>query len=59
MTTWLKCSECDEMFEVSSSIADAMLRWEEESGDPIICCDCFPEDPYPVLGEEKIHERKT
>ena len=40
MTTWLKCSECNEMFEVSNAVADAMHRWRAESGDPFLCVDC-------------------
>ena len=39
-TTWLECSECNEMFEVSNSIAEAMHHWREESGDPFLCVDC-------------------
>ncbi|MYA70507.1 hypothetical protein F4009_13965 [Candidatus Poribacteria bacterium] len=40
MTTWLKCAECNEMFEVSNEIADAMRRWRDESGEPFTCGDC-------------------
>ena len=40
MTTWLKCAECNEIFEVSTEIADAMHRWREQSGDPFICGEC-------------------
>ncbi|RKU10852.1 hypothetical protein C6503_19400 [Candidatus Poribacteria bacterium] len=40
MTTWLECSECNERFEVSNAIAEAMHRWREESGDPFLCVDC-------------------
>ena len=40
MTTWLKCSECNEKFEVSNSVADAMHHWRDESGDPFLCVDC-------------------
>ena len=40
MTTWLKCAECTEMFEVSNEIADAMHRWRDESGEPFTCGDC-------------------
>lgn len=43
MTTWLKCEECREMFEVSNAIADAMFRWREESGDPFVCRECVGE----------------
>ena len=39
-TTWLECSECNEMFEVSDTIAEAMHHWREESGDPFLCVDC-------------------
>ena len=34
MTTWLQCTECNEMFEVSNEIAEAMHHWREESGEP-------------------------
>ena len=27
MTTWLECHECNEMFEVSNAVADAMHHW--------------------------------
>ena len=40
MTTWLECAECNEMFEVSNAVADAMHHWREESGDPFLCVDC-------------------
>ena len=40
MTTWLECSECNEMFEVSNAVADAMHHWREESGKPFLCVDC-------------------
>ena len=40
MTTWLQCAECNEMFEVSNAIAEAMHHWREESGDPFLCVDC-------------------
>ena len=40
MTTWLECSECNEMFEVSNAVADAMHHWRDESGDPFLCVDC-------------------
>ena len=40
MTTWLECTECNEMFEVSNAIAEAMHRWREESGEPFVCVDC-------------------
>ena len=40
MTTWLECTECNEMFEVSHEIAEAMHRWREESGDPFLCVEC-------------------
>ena len=35
MTTWLHCAECNEMFEVSNAVADAMHHWRKESGDRI------------------------
>ena len=40
MTTWLECHECNEMFEVSNAVADAMHHWRAESGDPFLCVDC-------------------
>lgn len=39
-TTWLKCSECNERFEVSNAIAEAMHHWRAESGDPFLCVEC-------------------
>ena len=42
-TTWLECSACNEMFEVSNAVADAMHQWREESGDPYLCVDCATE----------------
>ena len=39
-TIWIKCHECNETFEVSNSVADAMHHWREESGDPFLCVDC-------------------
>ena len=40
MKTQLKCAECNEMFEVSNEIAEAMHRWRAQSGEPYICGDC-------------------
>ena len=40
MTTWLKCAQCNEMFKVSTKIADAMHRWRDESGEPFTCGEC-------------------
>lgn len=51
MTTWLKCAECTEMFEVSNEIADAMHRWRDESGEPFTCGDC--------AGVAEIHEQES
>ena len=58
MTTQLHCAECNEMFEVSTEIADAMHRWREQSGEPFTCEKCAgvdaiyeqekPIDPRPV-----------
>ena len=39
-TTWLECSECNKMFEVSSAVAEAMHSWREESSDPFLCVEC-------------------
>ena len=39
-TTWLECHECNEMFEVSNEIAEAMHHWRKESGDPFLCVEC-------------------
>ncbi|MDE0013905.1 MAG: hypothetical protein OXU36_22380 [Candidatus Poribacteria bacterium] len=50
MTTWLKCAECNEMFEVSNEIADAMRRWRDESGEPFTCGDC--------AGVDEIYEQE-
>lgn len=38
--TQLECSECNETFEVSNAIAEAMHLWRAESGDPFLCVDC-------------------
>lgn len=40
MTTWLQCSECNETFEVSAPVAEAMHKWREESGEPFLCVEC-------------------
>ena len=40
MTTQLKCEHCNEMFEISNEIADAMTRWHDASGEPITCEKC-------------------
>ena len=40
MTTQLKCEHCNDMFEISNEIADAMTRWREKSGEPISCREC-------------------
>ena len=53
MTTWLKCAECNEMFQVSTEIADAMHRWREQSGDPFICGECAGVDE---IYEQEIRE---
>ena len=39
-STWLECAECNETFEVSNAIAEAMHHWREKSGDPFLCVDC-------------------
>ena len=39
-TTWLECSECNERFEVSNAIAEAMHSWREASSEPFLCVDC-------------------
>lgn len=36
----LECSECNETFEVSKTVADAMHQWREASGDPFLCVEC-------------------
>ena len=38
----LACAECGTIFEVSTWVFEAMLHWQNESGDPIICADCCP-----------------
>ena len=53
MTTWLHCAECNEMFEVSTEIADAMHRWREQSGDPFICGECAGVDD--IIQESSRH----
>ena len=40
MTTQLKCEHCNEIFEISNEIADAMTRWRNTSGEPITCEEC-------------------
>ena len=40
MPTQLKCATCNEMFEVSTEIADAMHRWRAQSGEPFTCGEC-------------------
>ena len=40
MTTCLKCEHCNEMFEVSNATAEAMHRWREASGEPLVCEEC-------------------
>ena len=40
MTVYLQCSECNEGFEVSNAVAEAMHQWHETSGDPFLCVDC-------------------
>ena len=40
MTTLLKCAECNDMFEVSDQIAEAMRRWRDQSGEPFTCSEC-------------------
>ena len=42
----LRCDECKELFEVEMGIGMSMLAFNEESGDPILCGVCFPEEPY-------------
>lgn len=43
MTTWLQCSACNEPFEVSNAVAEAMHKWREDSGDPFLCVECATE----------------
>lgn len=38
--TCLKCEHCNEIFEVSNEIADAMTRWRDASGEPFTCGEC-------------------
>lgn len=40
MTKQLKCEHCNEVFEISNAIADAMTRWRNTSGEPITCEEC-------------------
>ena len=38
-TDWLECSECNEKFEVSNPIAEAMHHWrEEDPAKPLSLC---------------------
>ena len=53
MPTQLHCAECNEMFEVSNEIADAMHRWREQSGDPFTCGACAGVDD---IYEQEIQE---
>ena len=39
MTTWLQCAECNEQFEVSTPIAEAMHQWRADSGEDFLCVD--------------------
>ena len=41
--TWLQCAECNDRFEVSTAIAEAMDQWRADSGDPFLCVDCATE----------------
>ena len=60
----LTCTECDGNFEVSAIIAEAMWKWEDESGDPIVCAFCSgvyeiykPGDgPVPPVEDQKIED---
>ena len=53
--TWFECSECNETFEVSNTIADAMHQWREASGDPYLCVACATQiewgDAIAAMGE--------
>lgn len=40
VTKWLECVECNDMFEVSAPIAEAMQRWRDESGEAFLCVEC-------------------
>ena len=52
-TTYLHCSECDEPFEVSTAIAEAMHAWREASSDPFLCVSCtWDEAIAPADGEK-------
>ena len=61
MPTELKCATCNEMFEVSTEIADAMHRWRAQSGEPFTCGECAGVDeiyiPDQVLAELYIQEK--
>ena len=39
-TQKVECSQCNEMFEVSNAIADAMHEWRAASGEPFLCVNC-------------------
>ena len=53
MPTQLQCAECNKMFEVSDKTAEAMHRWREASGEPIICGECAGVD---AVITEKLQE---
>ena len=59
MTTWLKCAECNEMFEVSNEIADAMRRWRDASGEPFTCGECAGVDDIREQGRETTEDKET
>jgi nitrate/TMAO reductase-like tetraheme cytochrome c subunit len=40
MMKQLHCTECNEMFKVSTEIAKAMHQWREQSGEPFTCGKC-------------------
>lgn len=39
-TRWLDCADCDEKFEVSASVAEAMHDWRADSGEEFLCLAC-------------------
>ena len=54
MTTHLQCTECNEMFEVSTEIANAMHRWRAQSGEPFTCGECAGVDEIYTPDNDRV-----
>lgn len=49
----LKCAECNNNFEISKGIAEAMHRWRAASGEPFLCRECADIDEIrPAIQED-------